>query len=321
MKKFMASIILLSSITLTSSAFAATQSWSDFVKNLRHDAIAEGIKPQLFDRLFQHIRPKKRILNLDRRQPEKRLTYLKYRNTRGDNYRIHLGRKRYQRYNQLLTQIGNDYGVSPCVIVSLWGIESSYGNFMGHHPVINALATLAYDSRRSSFFRKELLYALHILNEGHIDPKDFKGEWAGGSGQPQFLPSSWHNYAVDHNGDGKKDIWRTKADVFASIANYLSQHGWQQGGLKNIQVELPEHFDKSLVSLKITKPVKEWKAMGVRLTHPSASLNPNTPASLIDPYGGPAYLVFNNFKVIMKYNRSTFYAGTVSYMADKICRR
>lgn len=318
----MASVLLLGSLLFVSLPLQAKQiAWKAWVAELRQDAISQGIKPELFDRVFKHIRPRKRILHYDRSQPEKRITYQKYLKSRGDNYRIKLGKREYKKYQSLLDSIGQHYGVDPCVIVSLWGIESSYGRFMGNHSVITALATLAYDSRRSVFFRKELLYALHILNEGHISLKDFKGEWAGGSGQPQFLPSSWHHYAVDHDQDGKKDIWRTHADIFASIANYLSSHGWQAGEPKRITVLLPEHFDPSLLSLKVTKTVSQWQALGVNIPDMLTKKDANLEASIIQPYGGPTLMVFKNFKVIMKYNRSTFYAGTVSYMADKICHK
>ncbi|WP_426741320.1 lytic murein transglycosylase, partial [Pseudomonas aeruginosa] len=135
---------------------------------------------------------------------------------------------------------------------------------MGNFPVINALATLAYDSNRKDFFRKELFLALHILKGGHVSLADFKGEWAGASGQPQFLPSSWVKYAVDYDGDGRKDIWKSKPDVFASIANYMKQNGWQAGEPWAIQVKLPAKFDMKLEGKGIVKPVSEWNALGVR---------------------------------------------------------
>ena len=212
------------------------------------------------------------------------------------------------------------YGVSPCFIVSAWGLETSYGRFMGSFSVIKSLATLAYDNRRGAFFRKQLFYALHILNEGHVKLVDFKGEWAGASGQPQFLPSNWHHYAVDYNKDGRKDIWKTHSDVFASIANYLLQHGWRTGEPWATEVSTPHGLDPDLFNLKITKTVKEWRRLGVRLVNRQI-LNPGMPASIVRPYGGPTYMVFNNFKVIMKWNHSIYYAGTIGYMAEQICRR
>lgn len=297
----------------------AVEPWTVWVKQVRAEAIAQGIRPQLFDEVFNGMTPSSAHIQLDRKQPEKRLTYIEYRNSRADNYRIKLGRQEYKKYAALLNEIGNDYGVDPCFITAIWGLETSYGRFLGSYPVIRSLATLAYDARRAEFFRRELFYALHILNEGHIKNKDFKGEWAGASGHPQFLPSSWHNYAVDYNGDNHRDIWNTYSDVFASMANYLSQNGWQPNQALSVEVTLPPYFDANLASLKIEKPVSEWLAMGIRPMGRVADRR--AMSAIITPDGGPAYMVFNNFKVLMTWNRSIYYAGTVGYMADKICQR
>ena len=307
-------------ISCSQAALASSTSWRNYVAQLRHEALSQGIRPQVFDEAFQGIHePNRQVLKYDRTQPEKRLTFLKYRNTRADAYRIKIGQNELKKHAQILHKIGKEYGVSPCFIASLWGLETSYGRFMGSFPVIKSLATLGYDNRRASFFRKQLFYALHILNDGHIDLKNFKGEWAGASGQPQFLPSSWHYYAVDHDGDGKKDIWNTKVDVFASIANYLVKHGWKSGEPWAVKVQLPSHFDETLLTREVTKTVAEWRSLGARILG-DRTVDPNLPASIIEPYGGPVLMIFNNFKVIMKWNRSTYYAGTVGYMAEKICR-
>jgi len=271
--------------------------------------------------VFKTIKaPSRRVLRYDRNQPEKRLTFLKYRNTRADAYRITIGRKELRRYKPLLNEISKRYGVSTCFIVSLWGLESSYGRFMGSFPVIQSLATLAYDPRRSQFFRKQLFHALHILNDGHVNLKDFKGEWAGASGHPQFLPSSWNNFAVDYNGDGKKDIWGTLSDVFASIANYLAKNGWQAGQPWAIAVSVPRGVS-SYVNSKQALPISKWRELGIRTFKNRPWPNDSLQAELVRPSGGPSFLIFNNFKVIMKWNRSIYYAGTVGYMAEKICGR
>lgn len=296
-----------------------SQSWSQYVATLRAEAIAQGIRPEVFDEAFAGItEPHRKVLNLDRSQPEHRITFLKYRNTRADNYRIVLGRKELKKHQALLEQVSQKYEVSPCFIVSLWGLETSYSRYMGDFPVIKSLATLAYDNRRAEFFRKQLFHALHILNEGHIDLTHFKGEWAGASGMPQFLPSSWHAYAVDYDGDGKKDIWTTYSDAFASIANYLVSNGWKAGQPWAVTATLPSHFPQHLLTREVKKTVAEWQSMGVRLSRP---VDPNLMASVVEPYGGPAMVVFNNFDVIMKWNRSIYYAGTVGWMAEQVCRR
>lgn len=295
-------------------------SWEQYVAGLRTQALAQGIRPEVFDEAFKGIKaPHRKVIHLDRSQPEKRLTFIKYRDTRADAYRIKLGRQELKKYQDVLNAVANKYGVSPCFIVSLWGLETSYGRYMGKFPVIKSLATLAYDNRRAKFFRRQLFYALHILNDGHVDLQHFKGEWAGASGHPQFLPSSWHRYAVDYNGDGRRDIWSTLSDVFASIANYLQQHGWQANSPWALSVNLPSNFPQDLLSRKVVKTVGEWRSMGVTASNrdlPEDSI----PASVIQPYGGPALMIFNNFRVLMRWNRSTYYAGTVGYMAEKICR-
>lgn len=317
----LAATLLLTSAVWSTQASAKKQSWSAFVSQVRAEAISKGIRPEVFDRAFANIHaPNRRVLRYDRTQPEKRLTYLKYRNTRADAYRIKLGRIMLKRNRPLLEEISQKYGVNSCFIVSLWGLETSYGRFMGSFPVIKSLATLAYDNRRAAFFRKQLFYALHILNDGHVSFADFKGEWAGASGQPQFLPSSWHYYAVDYNGDGRKDIWKTKSDVFASIANYLVKHGWKSNQPWLIQVRVPATIDSADMSRKVTKTVAEWASLGVKAAPGYSLPDANLEASLIKPYGGPSYMIFNNFKVIMRWNRSIYYAGTVGYMAEKICR-
>lgn len=312
-------IFLLGS--LFSTPIFAQQSWSNYLKELRREAISQGIRPEVFDNAFAGIKePSRKVLHLDKTQPEKRLTFLKYRNTRADAFRIKLGRQEIKKHAAILHQVSNEFGVSPCFIVSIWGLETSYGRFMGTFPVIHSLATLAYDNRRSKFFRAQLFIALHILNEGHVDLKDFKGEWAGASGQPQFLPSSWKSFAVDYDGDGRKDIWKTLPDAFASIANYLHKSGWKRDEPWAIPVKTPAGFNQDLMSLKVTKSVSEWKHLGIQAEDGSLPSG-NYQASIIRPYGGPTLMVFNNFKVIMKWNRSTYYAGTVGYMAESICQR
>ncbi len=311
---------IVSAVMAVSSAYPG-QSWNKWLGELRQDALAEGITPQLFDKAFQNVRPSRRVKSYSRSQPEHRLTFAKYRRTRASKYRILLGKRNYKKYHRLLNEVGNEFGVDPCFIVSLWGMETSYGSFMGKFPVIKSLATLAYDSKRKKFFRKELLLALHIVNQGHVSLYDYKGEWAGASGQPQFLPSSFSRYAVDYDRDGKKDIWRTKADVFASIANYLKNKGWHTGEPWAVEVRLPRNFDMSQEGKKIRKPVTEWQRLGVTMPNGRALPYQNLEASIVKPYGGPAFLAFRNFRVIMRYNNSTYYAGSIGYMADKICKR
>ncbi len=309
-------------LLLSSMVTAAQESWSSWVAGVKQEALGQGIPASLFDEAFADIHePSKQIKGLARSQPEHRLTYSKYLHSRVDNDRIVVGRQQYKKNKALADEIATHFGVDPCFIMSFWGMETSYGSYMGNFPVIKALATLAYDSNRRDFFRKQLFYALHIVNDGHVTLARFKGEWAGASGQPQFLPSSWREYAVDYDGDGRKDIWDSKADVFASIANYMKKNGWQTGEPWAILVKLPAKFDKNLEGKSIVKPASEWNAMGVRTESGQPLPYQNLNASIVEPNGGPVFLAYPNYKMILRYNNSIYYAGAIGFLADKICQR
>ncbi len=322
MRKFRIVCILISALLLTPflTIAAPAQSWNQWLYELKLDAADQGIQPAFFDRMFQGIRPNSRVTHFSNTQPERRLTFLEYRTSRASKYRIQIGKQRFKKHRAILEKIGQEYGVTPCYIAAIWGMETSYGNFMGSFPVIRSLATLAYNSKRKPYFRSELLHALRILQDGHVDIKNFKGEWAGASGHPQFMPSSWVKYAQDYNGDGRKDIWKTLPDVFASIANYLKQKGWQAGEPIRMQVVVPYQVDRSLMGLKEKMTMREWSQKGVRDENGGRLPQNGLDASLIEPYGGPYFLAFNNFKVIMRYNNSIYYAATIAYMADEICK-
>jgi len=301
-----------------SSPVLSQSHWEQWVENLRKEALSQGISPALFDRVFQHMLPLQQTLFLDRTQPEKRISFKQYLKTRGDSYRIQLGRSQYKRYKPLLNSLEQRYGVNSCIILSLWGMESSYGRYLGTFPVIQTLATLAYDTRRAAFFRNELLIALHILDEGHIDNEHFKGEWAGASGHPQFLPSSWKKYAVDYDGDGYKNIWTDIPDGLASIANYLSLNGWQAREPWALEISLPPSFSLSGNEVSDEKNVGDWLNMGIQFSS-SSNISSHLPARIFTPAGGPYFMIFHNFDVIKEYNHSNFYAGTVGYMANRMC--
>jgi membrane-bound lytic murein transglycosylase B len=316
-KKLMTFIVVLMVGTVTFGQSTHFSSWLDAFKA---EALAEGIRPQILKEAFQQVQPSSKVRHFDQSQPEKRLAFLKYRQTRADNYRIMLAKKKYKKHQAIIDQVAQDYGVDRCYILTFWGMESSYGHFMGNFPVIQSLATLAYSGRRTDFFREELKYALKMLNENHVSLSTLKGEWAGASGQPQFLPSSWYHYAVDYNQDGKKDIWKSYPDIFASIANYLKSHGWVSEQPWGVEVKLPKHFDSSVINDKNSfKSVDQWRNLGVQF-HSSYRIDPTWQARIIYPDGGPSMMIFNNFEVIMRWNRSTYYAGTIGYMADQVCQ-
>lgn len=322
MKIFLRYACLFISMMFFSQNALAQVPWSTWVKQLKEEAVSQGISPALFDSIFNNMQaPQQKVLGLARTQPEHRLTYPQYVNTRGSRDRIALGQKEYQRYHNILANISQQYGVDPCIVVALWGMETSYGRFMGDFPTVQALATLAYESNRPQVFRAELLDALHMVDDGQVTLSQFKGEWAGASGQCQFLPSSWYKYAVDYDGDGRKNIWTSVPDVLASIANYLHGHGWQKGQPISITVKLPSNFDPQYVQTREVKSLQEWASMGVRQANGQPLPNSSAGAFVVHPDGGPVWLALNNFKVVLSYNNSIYYAGTIGYMADSICRR
>lgn len=206
--------------------------------------------------------------------------------------------------------------------MALWGNESNFGAIMGKHPVVSSLVSLAYDGRREALFKKQLFAALDILQQGHIAPDQFVGSWAGAMGQSQFMPTSFLHYAEDFDGDGKKDIWTNKADVFASIANFLKSEGWDKELTWGRQVKLPSNFSLALAGLTKDKgkTLSDWQELGVRRYSGDNLPNVNVLAWLNAPDGekGRIYLVYQNFQTLMKWNRSSYFGISVSYLADRI---
>ena len=285
----------------------------------RTEAISRGISPQTFDSAFIDVAPNPRVIELDRKQPERTKTafsnYLKNVVTQA---RIDNGRAKYLENASLLHKVSGVYGVPAEVVVALWGLETSYGKNTGGFDLVQALSTLAWEGRRANFFKQELLYALSILQDGHIDKQDFKGSWAGAMGQSQFMPSSWHRYAVDFNGDGHKDIWNTKADVFASAANYLQQNGWDSSLKWGWQIEMPYEKANLPMLSKQKKTYEEWLKMGMHFKNSPPNIPSTTVLTFIIPDGGEgrAYLVSRNFDTIMSWNKSVPFALTVGLLSD-----
>lgn len=306
------------------SLAADDPAFATWLKNLEDDARAAGISEKTIEQALGGLAPVPDVVELDRKQPETRQTFQQYRERVLSESRVKKGRELLKEHRTLLNKIAAEYKVQPRFIISLWGIETSYGAFLGGHHVIQALATLAYDGRRADLFRRELIAALRILDRGDIDLDAMKGSWAGAMGQCQFMPSSFLKYAVDYDGDGKRDIWNSLPDVFASIANYLSKSGWDDKHTWGRPVKLaaagksPAHDG----GLKVVKSLPEWQSLGVRRENgrslPSVALN----ASLLqtDDGAGPTYLVYDNFRVLMVWNRSTYFALTVSELSDLIKR-
>jgi membrane-bound lytic murein transglycosylase B len=231
------------------------------------------------------------------------------------------GREKLVQNRDLLRDISQSYGVQARFIVSLWGIETKFGRITGGYPVIDALATLSYEGRRGKLFRKELLSALRILEEGHITLDKMKGSWAGAMGQVQFMPSSFIHYAVDYDRDGRIDIWNNLGDIFASTANYLSHAGWKGDQTWGRRVQLPNTLEEGLVGLGSQKRLSDWQRLGVRRADGrDLPKSPNLMASIVTPdgEGGAAFVVYHNYRVLLKWNMSQFFGIAAGSLADLI---
>lgn len=299
---------------------AAEQSFGAWLQALRDEAGSKGISEATLKAALDNIAPIPRVVELDRKQPEFTLTFEEYQQRVVPDSRVQKGREKLAENRELLMEVSRKYGVQPQYIVAFWGVETDFGRVTGGFKVIPALATLAHDGRRSAFFRKELLLALKIIDEGHISADAMVGSWAGAMGQAQFMPSSFVGYAVDYDADGKKDIWNNRADVFGSAANYLSRYGWRGDERWGREVKLPEGFDTGLVGENTRKSVAEWSALGVTLPDGAALPDATLEASVIQPAkeSGPAYFAYNNYRVILKWNRSHYFAIAVGRLADRI---
>lgn len=318
----MASTAVLA-LVFAAPAQANEKEFSVWLDELRIEAAGKGISQPILDAALSGIEPIARVLELDGKQPEFTLTFNDYRTRVASPARIAKGRQMMADNRALLDEIGKRYGVQPRFIVALWGIETDFGRISGGFSVVPALATLAYDGRRSAYFRGELMNALQILEEGHIAPADMKGSWAGAMGQCQFMPSSFLKFAQDWDGDGKRDIWTTRADVFASAANYLSSEGWDADRTWGRAVKVPAGLDAKLYGLDTKKSLAEWSRLGVKAAHGGTLPTMDVEASLIqgEKDKGPPFLVYDNFRTIMKWNRSTYFALTVGHLADELGAR
>jgi membrane-bound lytic murein transglycosylase B len=316
--------LLLLLVLIRPAAAAEPGDFKTWLQGFRQDAMSQGITKPTLDRALAGVQPVPRILELDHQQPETVLTFAQYIERVVTQSRRDAAKARYAANKALLDEVGQRYGVQPRFIVALWGIETDFGRSIGTYPAVTALATLAYDGRRSSFFRRELINALLIIQNDKIDPATMVSSWAGAMGQSQFMPSSFLAFAVSYKGDAAPDIWHRTDDVFASIANYLARSGWHADQSWGETVTLPQGFDSSQIGLPQKKSVAEWAKLGVLRADGSAL--PSTPsdsdrrAAIVQPGGadGPSFLVYDNFSIIMRWNSSTYFAIAVGYLADSV---
>ncbi|HCV04171.1 MAG TPA: lytic murein transglycosylase, partial [Pseudoalteromonas sp.] len=314
--------VILLSASLSTSVLAEEKTQADFdvyVAALKKEAIEKGYDQALIEQAFATAKFKKKVISADKNQPEVKETLETYLPKRVPQWKIDRARKLYKENQDVLEKVAKEYGVQARFIVALWGLESNFGKIQGGHSVIASLVTLAFDGRRETMYKNQLWAALDILKEGHITLDKFKGSWAGAMGQTQFMPTSFNAYAVDYNGDGRKDIWTTEEDAFASIANYLKQAGWNDDLTWGRQVKLPEGFDNSNILKRGTKTrsqwleywkdsersLADWQALGVRKMDGSDLPNVDITAAMVmpDDVNGRMYLAYDNYKALMHWNR------------------
>ena len=312
------SLILSIGTMVEAQSEAGFQQW---IRDFKSTAQANGIKSNVYDRAFKGVTLNQRVLGLDRKQAEFSKQIWDYLDVATSPKRQTNGKAAFRKERGTLRKIENKYGVEAETVVAVWGLESSYGENLGDINIIEALATLAYDGRRAKFGRSQLLEALKIIQRGDITPNRMNGSWAGAMGHTQFIPTSYQAYAVDFDGDGKRNVWnpRDPGDALASTANYLKRHGWVKGQPWGVEVTLPAGFNYGNASLKVKASAARWTQLGVRTV--SGGKVPNHgEASIFLPAGadGPAFAVYKNFFVIKRYNNANSYALAVGHLSDLI---
>jgi membrane-bound lytic murein transglycosylase B len=296
---------------------AAFDSW---LADLRREAAAQGISQATLDAALGNLVLAERVIELDRRQPEFLQTFDAYLGRRVTPTQVTRGQELLQEHAALLDEVEQKYGIPKAVLVAFWGLETRYGAVQGSLNVPASLATLSFEGRRSTFFRNQLLDALRIIDAGHVQAIDMNGSWAGAMGHMQFMPSTFLAYAVDGDADGRIDIWKSLPDAMNSAANYLSRAGWHPQEPVALEVTLPEGFDWRQARMAHRLPVGEWAALGVLQADGAPLPEVEGRAAIVLPQGwqGPAFMVFDNFNVVMRWNRSVNYALTVAQLAHQL---
>ncbi len=294
--------------------------FASWIKAFRGRAKEQGISTETLDRALKGVRFDPAIIKRDRNQSEFTKTIWDYLSTAVSDGRIANGKAALARQAQTLAQIEAKYGVSKEIVTAIWGLESAYGTFRGKTNVIEALTTLSFDARRAAFFETQLIAALRILQAGDVSPQNMSGSWAGAMGHTQFMPTSYLEYAVDFTDDGKRDIWSDDpTDALASTAAYLKSFGWTTGQPWGVEVRIPEGFDYQLASRKIKKQPSDWALLGI-LDMNGSAIPDHGPASILLPAGaqGAAFMIFDNFAVIERYNTADAYVIGVGHLADRL---
>jgi membrane-bound lytic murein transglycosylase B len=324
--------LLVAGLVAAAQAELSRPSFAEFLSGIRTEAIARGIRPEIVDAALAGIEePSAAVVERDRSQPEVVQTLEQYLNQRLTAKNVASGREMIAQYRDLLDEISATYNISPNLVVAIWGFESYYGRFNGVRPTVAALATLAWDPRRSALFRRELFDALEILNRGDIDLDHMRGSWAGAMGQTQFMPSSYLRFAEDYDGDGRRDIWSTPADVFASIANYMHGNGWAAGATWGREVTVPAEARRRIANeiarrdgscqarrdMTAMLPVSRWRELGVRALSGDELADDMPNAALVNGESR-SFLVYKNYDALLDYNCAHSYAIGVGLLSDAL---
>jgi lytic murein transglycosylase len=299
---------------------AAAANFSRCIEGLWPEAARRGVSQESFERYTAGLTPDLRIMDLLDSQPEFTKTFWDYLDLLVNDERIQTGREILAQHRAAFDKVERAFGVDRHAIVAIWGVESKYGTMIGERPVLRSTATLACVGRRQGYFRDEFLSALEILHHGDVRPEDLKGSWAGAFGPTQFMPTAFKRYAVDFDGDGRRDVVTSIPDIIASTANNLKKDGWATGQSWGYEVVVPPGFDYMLADRSRQLPIAQWEKLGIRRPDGQPFPRPAERAYLLIPAGarGPGFLMLNNFRVIMKYNPAEAYALAIGHLADRL---
>ncbi|WP_116364451.1 lytic murein transglycosylase [Parahaliea mediterranea] len=309
--------LLLAALPL---AATASTDFNSCRSRLAEYAIAEGVPADLVNATMPSLQEQKRVVALDRKQPEFMQTFASYVDQRVSEQRVRRGQALLAEHSDFLATLQDRFGVPSRYLVAFWGLETNYGGYLGKMPTLDSLATLACDPRRADFFSTEFVNALKLLQRESLQPSDMVGSWAGAVGHTQFMPSTYLQYAIDGDGDGQVNLWRSERDALASAANFLSGLGWTPGLRWGRQVRLPGGFDVSTAGKERPATLATWRERGLTTLSGTALPRADLQAALLLPSGhsGPAFLVYDNFDVVMRWNNSQSYALSVGLLADRL---
>ena len=298
----------------------AAQTFGQWIERFWSTARAAGIKRETYDLAFKGMTPDPKVIEAANFQPEYKKPIGEYVDRVVSDKRVTGGKQKLEENKALLDILEKRYGVDRTIIVAIWGVESNYGTQPGDMNVIRSLATLAYYNTKASFARQQLITALKILQRGDISVEAMNGSWAGAMGHTQFIPTTYQAYAVDYDGDGKRNIWSDVPDALASTASYLKHSNWQAGQTWGYEVTLPKGLNPKKYSERTLKSLGEWQKLGIRRVNGEAFPRPGDKAGLYAPAGtaGPVFLVLNNFRSILRYNNATSYALGVGHLSDRL---